>query len=231
MKAPQVSRRFFNVLFALRLWSLFVGFWRLYERVVPASRHIMLDGIDGGPHRPYLTRRHVIPRNPWFNIYLHRFVHGDDDRAKHDHPWPSASLLLEGRYCEHTTEFLAEIVEPAHPREQSIWTHRLYDLLQPLDGRRYVNGSCDKNEGRFPGFHAFDYTQHFGAGDFRKLKPGHTHMISLYGNNDEPCLTLFFTGSIVQRWGFDCGGKIGRRDFEAYTAPHPTKPNATVGCD
>ncbi len=29
MIAPKVSRRFFNVLYALRLWFVFVGFWIL----------------------------------------------------------------------------------------------------------------------------------------------------------------------------------------------------------
>ena len=98
MIAPNVSRRFFNVLYTMRLWFVFVGFWKLYERIVPPSKHITLDGIDGGERRPYLTRWHVLPRNKWFNIYLHRFIHGDDDRALHDHPWHSASLILDGRW-------------------------------------------------------------------------------------------------------------------------------------
>jgi hypothetical protein len=65
--------------------------------------------LSGGPHfvvgppeRPYLLRWYVLPRNPWFNVYLHRFLRDDDDRALHDHPWPSLSLLLAGRYIEHT---------------------------------------------------------------------------------------------------------------------------------
>ncbi len=48
MIAPKVSRRFFNVLYALRLWFVFVGFWKLYARIVKPSKHITLDGIDGG---------------------------------------------------------------------------------------------------------------------------------------------------------------------------------------
>ena len=49
----------------------------------------------------YLSRWHVIPRNPWFNIYLHKFTGSDDDRAVHDHPWWSVSFLLRGRMLEH----------------------------------------------------------------------------------------------------------------------------------
>jgi len=49
----------------------------------------------------YLSRWHVIPRNPWFNIYLHQFTGSDDPRAPHDHPWRSVSFLLRGRMLEH----------------------------------------------------------------------------------------------------------------------------------
>ena len=44
----------------------------------------------------YLYRWHIIPRNKWFNIYLHKFIGSDDDRALHDHPWWSLSLRLKG---------------------------------------------------------------------------------------------------------------------------------------
>jgi len=34
-------------------------------------------------------------------VYLHLFRGSDDDRALHDHPWPSCSILLMGGYYEH----------------------------------------------------------------------------------------------------------------------------------
>jgi hypothetical protein len=50
-----------------------------------------------GPHDdPYMHRWYVIPRNRWFNIYLHEFHRSDDDRATHTHPWLSVSLMLNG---------------------------------------------------------------------------------------------------------------------------------------
>jgi hypothetical protein len=59
------------------------------------------DFIIGGADNPYLRRWWVIPRNKWFNIYLHQFLRDDDDRALHDHPWKfNASILLKGRYTE-----------------------------------------------------------------------------------------------------------------------------------
>lgn len=49
----------------------------------------------------YLRRWWVIPRNMYFNIYLHNFLASDEDRALHDHPWWNMSLLLTGSYKEH----------------------------------------------------------------------------------------------------------------------------------
>jgi hypothetical protein len=49
----------------------------------------------------YLERWWVIPRNRFFNIYLHRFWRSDEDRALHDHPWFNLSYLLKGEYIEH----------------------------------------------------------------------------------------------------------------------------------
>lgn len=50
----------------------------------------------------YMDRWHLIPRNRFFNIYLHHFLQSDDDRALHDHPWWNFSYLLSGEYTEHT---------------------------------------------------------------------------------------------------------------------------------
>lgn len=58
--------------------------------------------VIGGPDDPYLLRWHLIPRNPLFNVYLHKFLRSDDDRALHDHPWWFVSLLLRGEYVEIT---------------------------------------------------------------------------------------------------------------------------------
>lgn len=58
--------------------------------------------IIGSPEEPYLRRWWLIPRNRVFNVYLHHFCRSDDDRALHDHPWWNLSVLLSGRYVEHT---------------------------------------------------------------------------------------------------------------------------------
>jgi hypothetical protein len=59
------------------------------------------DEIIGDPGRPHFNRWHMIQRNRWLNVYAHQFLRSDDDRALHDHPWPSISLVLCGSYIEH----------------------------------------------------------------------------------------------------------------------------------
>jgi len=58
------------------------------------------DFIIGGEDDPYLLRWWLIPRNRWFNAYLHEFIRDDEDRALHDHPFPSLSLALHGAMKE-----------------------------------------------------------------------------------------------------------------------------------
>lgn len=74
-------------------------FNRLRNRIAAARKPDVLIGKAGDT---YMERWWVIPRNPVFNIYLHHFLRSDDDRALHDHPWFNASILLNGRYVEHT---------------------------------------------------------------------------------------------------------------------------------
>lgn len=50
----------------------------------------------------YMYRWYIIPRNKFFNIYLHKFIGSDDDRALHDHPWASFSICLKGVLYELT---------------------------------------------------------------------------------------------------------------------------------
>lgn len=62
------------------------------------------DRIIGSADHPYMRRWYIIPRNPLFNVYLHQFLRSDDDRALHDHPWWNCSILIDGRYVEHTID-------------------------------------------------------------------------------------------------------------------------------
>lgn len=48
----------------------------------------------------YMRRWWIVPRNRFLNVYLHHVLRSDDDRALHDHPWPSVSLMLFGQLGE-----------------------------------------------------------------------------------------------------------------------------------
>src|SRR5690606_19989330 len=73
-----------------------------------------------GPSKedPYMRRWWIIPRNRFFNIYLHHMIHDDDDRAPHDHPWWSLSLCLHGRIVEY--------------RRMEDGTQRVYSIRQGM---------------------------------------------------------------------------------------------------
>lgn len=58
------------------------------------------DFTVGDKADPYLHRWWIIPRNRWFNVYLHHFLRSDDPRALHDHRYINFSILLRGEYTE-----------------------------------------------------------------------------------------------------------------------------------
>lgn len=72
----------------------------LAERLIAVGLSRAPDFVIGGAQRPYLRRWWLMPRNPLANAYLHEFLRSDDDRAEHDHPWASVSILLRNRYRE-----------------------------------------------------------------------------------------------------------------------------------
>lgn len=58
------------------------------------------DFFIGRPGDHQLQRWFVVPRNTESNVYLHRFLRSDEDRALHDHPWANKSWVLAGEYLE-----------------------------------------------------------------------------------------------------------------------------------
>jgi hypothetical protein len=69
---------------------------RRAERVTRPPDFIIGDRAD-----PYMLRWWILPRNPVFNVYLHKFLRDDEDRANHDHPWQSVSISLTESMIEH----------------------------------------------------------------------------------------------------------------------------------
>lgn len=58
------------------------------------------DFIVGEKSDPYLRRWWIIPRNKYFNIYLHNMLRDDSD-VLHDHPWWSLSFVLSDGLVEN----------------------------------------------------------------------------------------------------------------------------------
>lgn len=71
---------------------------RLCERVAARLPMRAITGIDGST---FLERYVLLTRGPKRgNVYLHRFLRGDEDRELHNHPWYGLSLILVGGYRE-----------------------------------------------------------------------------------------------------------------------------------
>lgn len=58
------------------------------------------DFVIGPPDDPYLVRWWLRRDREEGSIYLHCICHDDDDRALHDHPWSSTSIVLRGQLRE-----------------------------------------------------------------------------------------------------------------------------------
>lgn len=80
----------------------------------------------------YLHRWHVIPRNRFFNVYLHRFI-GSDGPVLHDHPWPSLSYMVRGWMIEHDNFGESAIFARRWRYRSAKYAHRLQRPLTPLD--------------------------------------------------------------------------------------------------
>lgn len=75
-------------------------FKNIADQLIKISERRSPDFIIGGMDSPYMLRWYLLPRNRFLNVYLHHIVRDDDDRALHDHPWVSCSIILRGSYIE-----------------------------------------------------------------------------------------------------------------------------------
>src|SRR6185503_4875319 len=61
--------------------------------------------VSIGPEdQPYMLRWILFRNHLLGGLYLHLFLEDDDDRALHDHPWPSLSFVLAGEQREVYSE-------------------------------------------------------------------------------------------------------------------------------
>ena len=98
---------------------------RSLTRAVMESR--APDFVIGADHPdgPYMRRWWLIPRNPIFNVYLHEFLRSDDDRALHDHPWWSLSIMVRGFLLEQHAKGRRSIKNGAITFRRAAFSHRI----------------------------------------------------------------------------------------------------------
>lgn len=143
--------------------------------------------------RDQTLRWWVIPRNRFFNIYLHKFVLSDEDRALHDHPWWNCSILIDGRYIEWTPDS-----EAIKRNNQKVLNTRMGGGYQPFE---FVgNAQHSRREGfvyfrRASQAHRVELYRHIGW---------HQNLIENKYPKYEPVITLFITGPKIREWGFLC---------------------------
>jgi len=138
------------------------------------------DVVIGDGDNPYLLRWWVWPRNRWLNLYLHRVLRSDDDRALHDHPWINMSYIVRGGYNEVTPSC----------RDLSA-----YDPDYNTPERTYRGQGTFKF--RLPrALHRLELIDDY---DTWESVPG-----GYKGGTPREALTLFLTGPRVRTWGFQC---------------------------
>lgn len=136
------------------------------------------DLIIGGKENPYMLRWWIIPKNPIFNIYLHKFLRSDDDRALHDHPWLfNCSILLKGEYLEIVPENKKKWPEDLSTK--AVWRRAVGVYFRPGIAPHRVQL-------------------------FRKWIPSKTVFKGMRLAQEEPVWTIFITGPRIREWGFYC---------------------------
>lgn len=153
------------------------------------------DVVIGDPDDPYLLRWWVWPRNKWLNLYLHRVLRSDDDRALHDHPWINMSYIVDGGYNEVT--FDGPLYDPTHGE-------------LPAQTRTY-RGAGEFKFRKPTALHRLELIE-----DVHPVYAGHGNVIEELVPRE--ALTLFLTGPRVRTWGFRCPkGWVKWTDFTQKT--------------
>lgn len=181
----------------------------------PSNRQWLRKWLTGKPHQiiggandPYMLRWYIIPRNPVVNIYLHKFLRSDDDRALHDHPWWFISLMLKGTYDEVTNEGTTRRKAGSFAFRPAEWRHRVQLLLDMKGVRENLTDAL--------------------------LNPDTHKQLKRYP--EKPCWTIIVTGRRTRGWGFWCPnwvhhqydqGTFRRRDGERFV---PWQEFGDAGC-
>lgn len=141
--------------------------WFWFKNLVTGQPHLSLH--DG----QYLRRWWLLPKNRWFNVYLHHFKGPDQGAFLHDHPYDNVSIILRGSYVE----------------ERFIYSEPAVVSLYRLSPHKVDFSQWDKAA----------KVHEAGAVIARSAASPHTIKRIL---SDGGVWTLFVTGPAVRVWGF-----------------------------
>lgn len=188
----------------------------------PHSPRRAPDFIIGEPVDPYLLRWWMIPRNDFGNHYRHLIVKDDDDRALHDHPWDSVSVVLSGTLCEILPGGDSRILEVGQPYfRKATDAHRLIVVEGPVWTDFFTGPKvrdwgfhCEQGWVHWEDFTARDNPGALGRGC------GETHRgdrVAVFGEADRPDAaqsaeinqnpdTSFYKNALGEPWDQNDGG-------------------------
>lgn len=104
------------------------------------------DFVIGDPANPYLVRYWLRRDRPEGSIYLHCIHKSDDDRALHDHPWPSTSIILQGTLREILPDGSKMLTPGCITSRSAEQAHRLEVVNGPV-WTLFVTGAVEREWG------------------------------------------------------------------------------------
>lgn len=104
------------------------------------------DFIIGDPNDPYLIRYWLRRDRPEGSIYLHCIRKSDDERALHDHPWSSTSLVLQGTLREILPEGSRLLTPGTIASRSAEQPHRLEVVDGPV-WTLFITGAVEREWG------------------------------------------------------------------------------------
>lgn len=146
----------------------------LGDKLISWAESRQPDFVIGEEAAPYLRRWHLQRDGKKGCVYLHHIIRDDDDRAMHDHPWDSTSIVLRGTMTEICPHFYASASKVRLPSGQS----------------QHVRLGSDAS-----------YATELAAGSITTRKAEHAHRLVV---SHGEVWTLFITGPHRREWGFHC---------------------------
>lgn len=178
----------------------------------------------------YMDRWYIIPRNRWFNIYLHHLMRDDDPTALHDHPWWNISIVLKGGYYE---------VMPANPPTNPAW-FEYWASTKPKLPQHYAHWADAEGSVAAAYYqpHAV-YAKWRGPGSIIVRRATDAHRLVLPDRTDgwgdplddeskHDSWSLFITGPKKREWGFWC--PKGWKHFAEFIKVNKDGNEVGAGC-